>query len=73
VVRLTLEKTPKGTTHWSSRMLAARTGLGQSTISRIWRPFGLKPHRTERKNFYEKSMTQEISAVERGDSDKRRG
>jgi transposase len=47
VVRLTLEKTPKGTTHWSSRMLAAKTGLSQSTISRIWRAFGLKPHRTE--------------------------
>ena len=47
VVRLTLEKIPKGATHWSSRMLAARTGLSQSTISRIWRAFGLKPHRTE--------------------------
>jgi transposase len=47
VVRLTLEKTPKGATHCSSRMLAARTGLSQSTISRIWRAFGLKPHRTE--------------------------
>ena len=47
VVRLTLEKTPKGTMHWSSRMLAARTWLSQSTISRIWRAFGLKPHRTE--------------------------
>lgn len=47
VVRLTLEKTPKGATHWSSRTLAARTGLSQSTISRIWRAFGLKPHRTE--------------------------
>jgi transposase len=47
VVRLTLEKTPKGSTHWSSRMLAARTGLSQSTISRVWRAFGLKPHRTE--------------------------
>jgi len=47
VVRLTLEKTPRGATHWSSRMLAARTGLSQSTISRIWRAFGLKPHRTE--------------------------
>src|SRR5277367_4057951 len=37
IVRLTLDKTPKGATHWSSRMLAARTGLSQSTISRIWR------------------------------------
>jgi transposase len=47
LVRLTLEKTPKGATHWSSRMLAAKTGLSQSTISRIWRAFGLKPHRAE--------------------------
>lgn len=47
VVRLTLEKTPKGATHWSSRMLAVKTGLSQSTISRIWRAFGLKPHRAE--------------------------
>jgi len=47
VVRLTLEKTPKGATHWSSRMLAAKTGLSQSTISRIWRAFGLKPYRAE--------------------------
>lgn len=47
VVRLTLENTPQGTTHWSSRMLADKTGLSQSTISRIWRAFGLKPHRAE--------------------------
>lgn len=47
VVRLTLEKTPKGATHWSSRGLAGRTGLSQSSISRIWRAFGLKPHRSE--------------------------
>jgi len=47
VVRMTLEKTPKGATHWSSRMLAAKTGMSQSTISRIWRAFGLKPHRAE--------------------------
>jgi transposase len=47
LVRLTLERTPKGATHWSSRMLAAKTGLSQSTISRIWRAFGLKPHRAE--------------------------
>jgi len=46
-VRLTLEETPKGATHWSSRALAARTGLSQSTVSRIWRTFGLRPHRSE--------------------------
>ena len=47
VVRMTLEKSPKGATHWSSRMLAAKTGISQSTVSRIWRAFGLKPHRAE--------------------------
>src|ERR1700740_1108072 len=47
LVRLTLETPPKGATHWSSRMLAAKTGLSQSTVSRIWRAFGLKPHRAE--------------------------
>ena len=46
-VRLTLEEAPKGATHWSSRVLAARTGLSQSTVSRIWRAFGLRPHRSE--------------------------
>src|ERR1700745_1202138 len=43
-VRLTLEEVPKGATHWSSRALAARTGLSQSSVSRIWRAFGLRPH-----------------------------
>ena len=47
VVRLTLEKTPQGATHWSTRRWAARTGFRQSSISRIWRGFGLKPHRSE--------------------------
>jgi transposase len=51
VVRLTLERTPKGATHWSSRGLAARSGLSQSTISRIWRAFGLKTHRTEKRDI----------------------
>src|ERR1700687_1338477 len=46
-VRLTLEEVPKGATHWSSRALAARTGLSQSTVSGIWRAFGLRPHRSE--------------------------
>src|ERR1700758_5217999 len=46
-VRLTLEEAPRGATHWSSRALATRTGLSQSTVSRIWRAFGLRPHRSE--------------------------
>ena len=42
-----LETKPKGATHWSTRMMAKKLGLSQSTVSRIWRAFGLKPHRAE--------------------------
>src|SRR6476620_4803401 len=44
-VRTVLETNPKGATHWSTRMMAQNLGLSQSTVSRIWRAFGLKPHR----------------------------
>ena len=43
----TLESTPKDATHWSTRSMAAEVGLSQSAVSRIWRAFGLQPHRTE--------------------------
>jgi transposase len=47
VVIQTLESTPRGQTHWSTRELAKVSGLSRMTISRIWRAFGLQPHRTE--------------------------
>ena len=47
VVVTTLEQTPPDATHWSTRSLAARTGMSQSAVSRIWRAFGLKPHKVE--------------------------
>jgi transposase len=47
VVIRTLESTPRGQTHWSTRELAKATGLSRMTISRIWQAFGLQPHRTE--------------------------
>jgi len=47
LLALTLETTPKAATHWSSRDMAKTCGLSQSTVSRIWRAFGLQPHRTE--------------------------
>ena len=49
IVRTTLEKKPKGATHWSTRLLAKHAGVSQSTVSRVWRAFQLKPHR--RKTF----------------------
>jgi len=47
VIVETLEATPQGATHWSKRTMAAHSGLSQSTIGRIWRAFGLAPHRSE--------------------------
>lgn len=47
VLALTLEATPADATHWSTRSMAQQSGLGKSTINRIWRAFGLQPHRTE--------------------------
>lgn len=47
VIRRTLEETPTDATHWSTRSMAKRVGLSQTAVSRIWRAFGLKPHRTE--------------------------
>jgi len=47
VIVMTLEEQPLAATHWSTRSLAQATGMSQSAISRIWRAFGLKPHRTE--------------------------
>ena len=47
VVIQTLESTPRGQTHWSTRELAKTTGLSRTTISRIWRAFGLQPHRSD--------------------------
>jgi len=47
VVIQTLESTPRGETHWSTRGLAKATGLSRMTISRIGRAFGLQPHRSD--------------------------
>ena len=47
VITLTLEEQPSAATHWSTRSMARRTGMSQSAISRIWRAFGLQPHRSE--------------------------
>jgi transposase len=47
VIVKTLEETPRDATHWSTRSMAAATGMSQSAVSRIWRAFGLKPHLVE--------------------------
>jgi transposase len=47
LVALTLEEMPRNATHWSTRSMARRTGMSQTAVSRIWRAFGLRPHRAE--------------------------
>jgi transposase len=47
VIVKTLEEQPREATHWSTRSMAAATGMSQSAVSRIWRAFGLKPHQQE--------------------------
>ncbi|MET8508732.1 IS630 family transposase [Streptomyces sp. NPDC004787] len=47
LVTRTLESAPKNATRWSTRSMAKELGLSQSTVSRIWRAFGLQPHRSE--------------------------
>jgi transposase len=47
VIVKTLETTPKDATHWSTRSMARQVGLNQSAVHRIWKAFGLQPHRQE--------------------------
>jgi transposase len=47
VIVKTLESLPENATHWSSRGMAKASGLSVSSVQRIWRAFGLQPHRIE--------------------------
>ena len=47
VIVKTLETTPKGETHWSTRSMAKAAGMSHTMVGRIWRTFGLQPHVTD--------------------------
>ncbi len=47
MIDATLQSKPKGSTHWSCRLMAARQGMSKSTVSNLWRSHNLKPHRTK--------------------------
>jgi transposase len=47
MITRTLERQPEGATHWSTRAMARQAGMSQTMVSRIWRAFGLQPHRSE--------------------------
>ena len=46
VVEMTLHRKPANATHWSTRTMAAATGISEASVRRIWRAHGLKPHLT---------------------------
>ncbi|MGW6262428.1 helix-turn-helix domain-containing protein [Streptomyces sp. NPDC055085] len=52
LIARTLESKPVNATHWSTRSMAQKTGLSQSTVARVWRVFGLQPHRTSTATVY---------------------
>jgi len=47
IIVKTLETTPPGETHWSTRSMAKAAGISHTMVGRIWRTFRLQPHRTE--------------------------
>ena len=47
VIVRTLESQPAGATHWSTRSMARHSGISTLSVGRIWRAFGLQPHRAE--------------------------
>ncbi len=44
IVRLTTRTLPEAATHWSTRRLAAKVGVSDTTVLRVWHRHGLKPH-----------------------------
>jgi transposase len=47
LIAATLNERPRAATHWSTRLMANKLAVSQSTVSRVWRAFGLQPHRVE--------------------------
>ena len=47
VIVKTLEQAPPDATHWSTRSMAEAMGISQTSVSQIWRAFGIKPHVVE--------------------------
>ena len=51
LIHKTLRRKPKTATHWSTRTLAEQSGVSHMTVHRVWRAFGLQPHRSKSFNL----------------------
>jgi transposase len=47
IIRKTTQELPPHATQWSTRTMAAAVGVSETTVRRVWRDNGLKPHRTK--------------------------
>jgi transposase len=59
IVEATLYTRPKNATHWSTRTMARTQSVSAATVQRIWRAYGLQPHRVE---FFKLSTDPEFVA-----------
>lgn len=53
ILAAALEPPPEklAVTHWSTRLLASQLGIGDATVARAWRKYGIKPWRRETFKF----------------------
>src|SRR4029453_8016020 len=65
IIVKTLETTPPGETHWSTRSMAKAAGVSHTMVGRIWRTFRLQPHRTERFKLSPEDGKPQIRAPQR--------
>ena len=64
VIRLTTQTTPEETTHWSQRLMSAKVGISMSSVGRIWKSHGLKPHRVNTfKLSNDKQFAEKLEAI----------
>lgn len=64
VIRLTTQETPDNATHWSQRLMAEKTGISMSSVGRIWKSHGLKPHRVSTfKLSNDKEFAEKLEAI----------
>ena len=64
VIRLTTQEKPKNATHWSQRLMAEKAGISMSSVGRIWKSHGLKPHRISTfKVSNDKEFAEKLEAI----------